>query len=1241
MHKYYSFFLFSLFFSVSLQINAQRLTVGPGNITGTNIAGPFNTAGTSAFSMYAIIYPAASLPGILHGDTIQAFDFQRNGANNAIPGASNCKIWLSNTANLDFGTGSINFQAEILNIAAPLVYSGNPSTIIGSAIGFTNFDLSTKYEYDTTKGKNLVFFIEYTQDSFPNTPILWNCDNNVAVPSYANNQVKFVRDTGTTIPANSLSSTSLHPQIRLEIPREDYDGVILIPYTYGKLPVPVGNPDTLKLRLTNLGKKDAMGKKAFVTSRGANDFVDSLIIPVIPAFEDIIVNYPTRDISKFGYDTLLFELPKDSTPLNNSREHVRLANSDVYSYRMVSEPLGPGGIGFNGATGNFVCQFSSNTKKLINQIEVSFGVANRPFRIGIWNSHPTTGLPDTLIWESDSLSSLTISTLPIFPPVEVDGNFYTGVRQLGTLNVAFAYQLESPVRPRTFWYSSPLASTNWIDFAPAAPFRFMIEPRIQARHDLMVLSIDSAKQDDVFDYYDFDTIRPTATIYNLGATDVDTPITFVCKMFIGNLEVLSVETKDTIASGTIKQIVFDTAFVPPFTGVYRMEVYPIWAADSVKLNDSAEITFSVEYYKDVGPDFIFSPFDGEIFEYKRDTVKPLARIRNYAFDNQTNFKVRTKIISTNGLVVYEDSSIIASLPSGASTIIGAKPWPCSVYDTFNIELITELPGERTNTNDTLRNSFLVRKSHDVATERIDLPADQAAYSSRQPLPAPKITVYNYGLIFEDPVKSYIEIWDDNNQTLYSDTQSYMLLRNVAQTVTFIDSLKLKTRGKYFARVVTRVDDDYETSNDTLYSTFFYGFERDAKADTIILPDPIATYELNTGNFVPVGVISNLGFDSLRNTAVKMEGTKDGQLFYISSRFVSLDSSQSTQVVFDNNLVFSKPGNVALRLITLHLNDQNRSNDTFIQAYKVQVSNDVGVDSILFPIASSRLATESLVKPRISISNYGIAHQSSDFGLNCRILDPKGAIIYDENEQVTLDSAETKTIDFSKSFTLIDTGTYTILARTLLGTDQYLPNDSKTHQFIVYNSSNNELSTVFPEPNKRYIPHQFSDTLRPSIRITKTGEDNLADTGMAYMHINAVNSTYIYTDSISFILNLNTNPDTILIFNKPFNSNIKDSFNTQVWIGSKYDGYKPDDSLAFQFSVMFATDLSHIKDRFEIGPNPTKGDLFIKAKSGNSILHLVIIDSKGKKTHRAKQYCWSVICQIKYGNTCQMDSISYF
>ena len=384
------------------------------------------------------------------------------------------------------------------------------------------------------------------------------------------------------------------------------------------------------------------------------------------------------------------------------------------------------------------------------------------------------------------------------------------------------------------------------------------------------------------------------------------------------------------------------------------------------------------------------------------------------------------------------------------------------------------------------------------------------------------------------------------------------------------------------------------------------------ADTILLPDPIVKYELNTGNFVPVGVVENLGFDSLRNTAVKMEGVKDGKLFYISSRLVNLDSNQSTQVVFDNNLVFSQLGDVELRLITLHLNDQNKTNDTFIQKYFVQVSNDVAVDSILSPTASSRIPSLSEIKPKVTLSNQGIASQSSGFDVNCRIQNPTGIIIYDETENFTLDSGETKTVEFSKTLQLVDTGDYTILVRSQLGTDQFLPNDTKTHGFHVYYSSNNELETIFPEANKRYIPHQFSDTIHPRIRITKTGEDNVADTGKVYLSISAVNSSYTYFDSLDFILPTNTNPDTTLVFGNTFNSNIKDSFNTNAWLVSKHDGFRPDDSLAFGFSVLFATDISLIEDLFYIGPNPTKGDLTIKAKGSDQIKTLVLIDNAGKK-----------------------------
>jgi hypothetical protein len=893
--------LFSLFIAIFSYSFGQRITVGPGNIVNTNIAGPFATINAQHFSSYAYIYPAVALPGILHNDTIEAIDFQRNGPNGAIPDSSNVKIWLVNTTLNDFGTGNINFMAERLNINAQLVFDGSPIPVVDSLGGFKKFPLDTKFQYDTTKGNNLMMFVEYEQDSLPNIQMFWNADNNFGVNGYANNQVKFARDT-FLMPTNSTSSTSWHPQIRLDIPRADYEGNILIPYTYGKMPVPLGNPDTMKLRVVNLGKKDASNVKIYVRSRGANTFVDS-VLANMPRFEEVIIKFPTRDISNEGFDTLTFELPPDSSALNNTREHVRQATRDIYSYRIVSEPLAPGGIGFNGSTGNFVCKFASNDKKLINQIEVNFGNTGRPFRVGIWEFNNANGRPGKLLWESDSLISTTLSTIPVFPPVEVDGNFYTGVRQLGTLNVSFGYQLESPVRTQTFWYSAPLNDTNWIDFAPNAPFRFAIEPRVQANFDVMTLYIDSPKMNDTFNYYDFDTIRPTATFYNLGAQDMDTLINFRCEMYIGNTKVLDLVKQDSIQSGKLKTIEFDTAFVPQFAGDYRMLVYPIWSKDSIPLNDSAEINFVVAFFDDVGPEFIFSPFENQVFEYNRDTVEPLFRIRNYAFNAASNFWTRIRILNTKDELVYHDSIFVASLPSGANSILSGADWPAESIDTFTIQFITDLPNERDRSFDTLSRRFIVRKTRDAASLRINDPEIDKAYSSFNALPRPNAWVRNFGLITETDFVTYIEVSNAANTVLYSDTVISIIQFGDSALVQFIDTLKLSTRGVYNVRIVSRVQDDYETINDTIQGIFYYGLERDAQADSILTPNKTIKYELNQGNFPTRGKVSNLGFDSLRNTAVKMEGIdEEGNLFYISSRFVNLDSSQSTLVDF-NNITF--------------------------------------------------------------------------------------------------------------------------------------------------------------------------------------------------------------------------------------------------------------------------------------------------------------------------------------------------
>lgn len=1197
-------------------VTAQRLTVGAGNISGTNLVGPFFTRNAiKSFSVYAFIYPAVSLPGMLHGDTIEAIDFQRNGPDVSIPGKGTCRIWISNIGKNDFGAGNINFQAEILNINAPLVYNNDPLGAIGSFSGFSKFTLDTKYGYDTTKGKNLAIFIEYSQDSFPSSEIFWNADNASPSTGYTNNQVKFVRDTGTAnFPTTSNTSSSVHPQIRLDIPRSDFEGTIIIPYTYGKIPVPMGNPDTLKLRVTNLGKKDAVGFKAYVNSKGANFFDDSVTMPILPKFEEVVFKFPTRNISNLGLDTLLFELPADSSPLNNKRNHYRLATKGTYSYRDVTEPLSPGGIGFNQSTGNFVAKFSSQGQKPINQITVNFAFAGNPFRVGIWESNEATGRPGKLLWQSDSLTSTQVSTIPVSPFIKVIGNFYVGVRQLGLGNVSFAYQLEQPIRERTFFYSAPLADTNWIDFAPDAPFRFMIEPRVQEDFDITVVSIDSPKMNDTIDYYNFDTIRPSATIYNLGAENIDTPITIKCQMYIGNKLILSVERKDTFKSGSAKQIIFDTAFVPPFTGNYRMLIYPVFPPDQATENDSAEINFVVAYYNDVGPDLVINPFSYQRFEYKRDTLTPLYRIRNYAYNDQFNFLTRTKIISKKGIVDYESTTLVPELKAGSSLLITEKKYPTNVFDTFNLEAITELSTERDPSYDTLSVPFIVIKSHDVSTDEITIPKNNASYDYKIPMPAPKITVSNLGLIGESEIQSYLTIKDSKDKTLYSDTINYSLFFGQTRILTFIDTVKLPARGRYYAQAISQLVNDFETINDTANAEFFYGYERDASADTILLPDANLVYELNTGNYAPRAKVSNVGYDSLRNTAVRLEGIKDSTLFYISSRSISLDSNQSDLLDFDNTLQFSKDGIVQLRLITLLDKDQNSSNDTFIQNYIVQKSNDVGINKFIEPAENENLPSLSVLYPTIEIENYGLKKQLGGFDVNCKILGPKGTIVYNETLSITLDSAEKEIVTFSKPYLLVDTGAYVISARALLPTDQLLTNDLATSNFIVYYASNNALSTVFPQENIRYIPHQYSDTIRPSIHITKTGTDNIPDTGKAYIRLQALNTNYLYFDSISF--SLPNNMDTILRFNKTYNSNIKDSFKADIWITSIYDGFRLDDSLSFNYAVQFAVNIDQINDFFSIGPNPGTGKFFLNFKQGFNPEKISVFDQLGRLVYNA-------------------------
>ncbi|MBK8685859.1 MAG: hypothetical protein IPN26_13250 [Bacteroidetes bacterium] len=115
----------------------------------------------------------------------------------------------------------------------------------------------------------------------------------------------------------------------------------------------------------------------------------------------------------------------------------------------------------------------------INEIKVDFAAGGQPYQVGIWDATGPGGTPGTLLWQSASATSAPGTAFISVPNISVSGDYFVGVRQTGTTNVSFGYQSESPIRPQTFYFTSPTGNTVWTDFAPNSPFRFSIEVTVR------------------------------------------------------------------------------------------------------------------------------------------------------------------------------------------------------------------------------------------------------------------------------------------------------------------------------------------------------------------------------------------------------------------------------------------------------------------------------------------------------------------------------------------------------------------------------------------------------------------------------------------------------------------------------------------------------------------------------------------------------------------------------------------
>ncbi|MFY8109189.1 MAG: LamG-like jellyroll fold domain-containing protein [Bacteroidia bacterium] len=364
------------------------------------------------------------------------------------------------------------------------------------------------------------------------------------------------------------------------------DAKVVEVYTFGKLPIPYAVPHQLRANISNDGIDTLFNQWVRLNISGANTFSDSTLIAMIPPNGNVTAILPAYSPANTGTNNIVVSVPPDSTNNNNTKSFTQLVTNNSYAYADPSKPA-IGGVGFNGNSGDFIAKYPLAGSNSINQVGVNFFGGGNTYQIVIYDNLNDT--PGVLLWNSSTLTSVTgVNTIPVNPAVPVSGTFYVGVRQIGNINVNFAYQSEDPIRNQTFFYKA-VTVNSWADFASTnSAFRFMVEPRLTLANDVGMTDVIAPCNTVIQNSAPF---APIVSIYNYGL-NAQTSIPITCSI-TGPATYSQTSTfLGPIANNGSANITFPV-FNPTTVGTYTLRAWSSLSTDAERGNDTLSFTFDV------------------------------------------------------------------------------------------------------------------------------------------------------------------------------------------------------------------------------------------------------------------------------------------------------------------------------------------------------------------------------------------------------------------------------------------------------------------------------------------------------------------------------------------------------------------------------------------------------------------------------------------------------------------------
>lgn len=1164
-------------------LNAQFIQIGDGNYLG-NYAGPIRTnASAKVFnSRFAYIFPKSVLGNLKHGDTIESLEFFRTDGP-AFDTTCKLKIWIGNTNRANFGATKVSFVSEIAN--AKQIYNQNPKQHIGTTESFYKLPFSQKFRYDSTIGENITLYVEFNQFDTIKGAFNFYFEGSFSVTGYGSQQTQFY--SGANLQDSLQFITEYHPTIRFNYPRFQKDAFVRGVYSLGKIPLPLGNPDSVKVLLKNVGKNDLVNFKCYTFSIGNNKQRDSFQVNLKKG-EERFFAVPSLSPSKKGLDTL-FVVCKDQNRSNDTAFSFRLGNENIYSYRDITQGPAPGGIGFNGTQGDFVARFQSNISKAINQVSVMFAGSGLKFKIGIWSYDSLKARPGKLIYESDSLKTITGTyTLDLKNPVKVKGSFFVGIRQLDLNNISFGYQIEDPIRPQTFFFAEPLGDTNWIDFHPVAPYRFIIEPRLQADYD--IAAIAAILPSDTINKYTTDTIAPIGKIKNVGSYKPIDSISVVCEIWGPNTRLYRKVIRDTISPGISRTYTFPKSFFPSELGQHKMLIFSQYKYDQVKDNDTFIKNFYVGLKQDVMVKTVHDPVqDFLTYEYLKDTLQPLATIMNLGYDNTPSFK--TSCVILQGKKEIYNNQLTLNLPKFQTKILFWPTYKCTDTGKLKVMFITEMSTDKYRYNDTQFKWIVVYKKIDFGLDSMINPISNKFYPQNTNIQI-KFQAFNDGILSIYKMPILIKIFDPLKNLVYLDSVTPDIDGYTSLPLLVPKSFKSTKKGVYSILIHGRTKIDIYPKNDSLKSTFNIGLPYDYQTLKITSED---TMSIGTGGYTLGATIKNNGYlKSVTNCPVIAEVHHNGKQVYYDISSVNLDTSVQSSISFFKKFYPSNVGQYLYLVRTNFLGDMNVKNDSMMKKILVDIGKDVFPEEILLSGGPKYYLGQTLKGIQVKVNNQG---RDSMNGVQTKIdVYFQNKLIQSTNYHVdTLTQRSTKQIGFTVNCNLNKVGWYTAKAITYHSFDQNVSNDTLEQSFEVIVDRDFALLGI-DSPAYNYL-YQTKQGMFPRVRISNLGKDSSLKNGKILMQVTSMNNQQIwYRDTVSYSEILPGDSAWIL-FNKRLELTEIGLHKVKVNVLNPCDLIAENDTLNSGFIVQLnSTNLITNQNGIHVFPNPAKDKLRISSKA---------------------------------------------